>query len=82
MFNDYYEYDIGGHFLSAMINGDCSGLNDVEEKQLNDFLDGLPVQGGIWDYMEDVAVDFVRCEVSGLRNDCVCMRLWFTKGQQ
>jgi len=79
MFNNYYEYDIGVHFLSAMINNDYSGLEDDEEKQLNDFLDGLPVKNGVWDCADDV--DFVRCEVSGLYNDCIAVRLWFTEAK-
>ena len=34
-----YEYTIPVHFASAIINGDYTGLNDSEEKELNSWLE-------------------------------------------
>lgn len=33
-----HEFTLGSWWASALINGDYSGLNDKEEKQLNDWL--------------------------------------------
>jgi hypothetical protein len=35
MFNDYCDLNISGHFLSALINDDYSGLTDEEAMQLD-----------------------------------------------
>ncbi|WP_291599162.1 hypothetical protein [Bacteroides sp.] len=32
-------YKLPTHWASALINGDYSGLEDVEEKEINDFLE-------------------------------------------
>ena len=32
-FNDYFEYRMAGHFVSALINGDFSGLDNDEVVQ-------------------------------------------------
>ena len=76
--NDFYEYTIGSHFLSAIINGDCSGLEDSEERQLDDFLANLPfvAVGGTWKVQESTN-DFARCEVTDLHSDCETVSLWF-----
>jgi hypothetical protein len=73
---DYYTFNIGSPFLSAIINGDHSGLSDQEETDLNCFMDNLPVKNGHFDLMEDEG-NFSRCEVSGLYSDCVETRLYF-----
>ena len=39
MINDYYDFAIAGHFLPALINGDYTGLDDTEAKQLDQFVD-------------------------------------------
>lgn len=39
--NDYYTFNIASHYASAIVNGDYSGLDDAEEKELNEFLDNL-----------------------------------------
>jgi hypothetical protein len=73
---DYYTFNIGSHFLSAIINGDYSGLSDQEETALNRFMDNLPVKNGHFDLVEDEG-NFSQCEVSGLYDDCVEVRLYF-----
>jgi hypothetical protein len=73
---DYYTFNMGSHFLSAIINGDHSGLSDQEETALNRFMDNLPVKNGHFDLVEDEG-NFSACEVGGLFDDCVKVRLYF-----
>ena len=77
---DYYTFNMGAHFLSAIINGDYSGLSDQDETDLNRFMDNLPdefqLRGGHFDLVEDEG-NFSRCEVCGLYADCVEVRLYF-----
>jgi hypothetical protein len=76
--NDYYYFTVGSHFLSAIINADCSGLDDSDERALNDFIANLPpaAVGGTWD-VEDYETHFNRCEVTDLHSDCVNVSLHF-----
>lgn len=80
---DYYQYEISGHFASAIINGDESGLSPDEISDLNAFMADLPVNNGHFDVMED-ASNFAHCEISGLYDDCLTVRLYFPliKGNQ
>jgi len=73
---DYYQYEISGHYASAIINGDYSGLSNQEETALTLFMANLPVNNGHFDVMEDES-NFARCEVSGLYADCLNFRLYF-----
>ena len=76
--NDFYEYTIGSHFLSAIINSDCSGLDDRDEWFLDEFLANLPpaAVGGSWD-VQDGEAEFALCEVTNLYSDCVTVKLHF-----
>jgi hypothetical protein len=78
MLNDYYQYTISDHFSSAIINHDFSGLDDKEDRQLQDFLGSTPqnLMAGTWDIV-DYEGGFDRCEVSGLGANCVTIRLYF-----
>jgi Ulp1 family protease len=60
---DYYEYNIAGHWLSAIIDSDYTGLTDHEERQLDQFMNNLPVIGH-WDIDDDNPA-FSIDEVSG-----------------
>lgn len=61
-------YTIGSHFLSALINGDETGLSDEEIAELAEFLETLPPNGH-WD-CSDTETHFARCEITGMRGDC------------
>src|SRR6185503_12475563 len=63
---EQYEYTIGPHFLSALINGDTSGLSDVEEKELDEWLESLGHSDGHWATTDDHD-EFGRCDVTNLR---------------
>ena len=73
---DYYQYEISGHYASAIINGDESGLSPAEISDLTAFMADLPVKNGHFDVMEGES-NFARCEVSGLHADCLNFRLYF-----
>lgn len=66
---EQYDYTIGTHYISAIINGDTSGLNDDEEQMLNDFLSCDVFQNGHW-AVPDNDESFSRCDISGLMGDC------------
>lgn len=74
--NDYYEYSISEHFISAIINDDRTGLDDDEEQDLNDFLDKLPTSEGIWDIADDES-NFTRCDICNMYSECLTVKLWF-----
>ncbi len=62
-----YEYDVGEHFLSALINGDVTGLDDEEEEELNEWTLGVTEahgRGGHWAVLDSVRKDFARCAVT------------------
>ena len=75
---DYYTYQIGGHYLSGLINGDESGLSNTEISGLNRFMDELPVNNGHFELADyDGEGFFSRCEISGLYDDLLNFRLYF-----
>jgi hypothetical protein len=75
---DYYTFNIGSHFLSAIINGDYSGLSDQEEANLNYFMDNLPVKNGHFDLANyEGETFFSDCEICGFYSDCLEIRLYF-----
>lgn len=67
---DSYEYHIGAHFLSALINGDTTGLDDAEERALNAWVADPCIIGagnGHWSTIDDSSDEFGLCEITGLR---------------
>ena len=75
---DYYQYEISAHFASAIINGDYTGLIDSDIKELDLFMDNLPVDNGHFDLVDyDGEGFFSRCEISGLYSECLNFRLYF-----
>jgi len=73
---DYFEYKIGEHFMSAIINDDFTGLDDSEEETLNEWLENNDMRASHW-AIEDDSENYCECEVSGLVNRCVVARLYF-----
>ena len=78
-----YTFKMATHFVSAIINGDLSGLSDDECTQLDAFKQSLPrhyhyktTQHGIWDVI-DHGDNFARCEVCDLHADCATLTLTF-----
>jgi hypothetical protein len=75
--NDHYEYTIAGHYLTAIVNGDYSGLSDEEENDLNRFLsEANNLDNATWDLPEDEP-HFAICEICGLHADCYTVKLYF-----
>ena len=61
-----YTYTIGAHFLPAIINGDETGLEDGESRQLDAFLSCLPEGPGHWNCDDSDSFDFARCDVTDM----------------
>jgi hypothetical protein len=87
---DHYEYTIASHFLSALINDDPSGLEGDEDRQLTEFERAAHANAkesgftvGHWDYDSDELDNgnFTYCDVTGLRADCVTLRLMVYKAE-
>jgi hypothetical protein len=75
MITEYDTYNIASHFASAIENGDYSGLEDSEEKELEEFLDSLPRGYHIWQWSDDIE-EFTTDEVTGLKASCVTATLY------
>lgn len=67
------EYKIAVYFLTAIINGDTSGLEDGEEAMLDAFLQSVGV--GVWD-CDSSEPQFAQDEVTGLWGDCVEVKFY------
>lgn len=69
-----YEYTIAGHFLSALINADKSGLCDEDEAHLGLFLltQKEYSRAGHWDVVGEGDHDafFAKCDICGLKAYC------------
>lgn len=77
MINDYYDFAIAGHFLSALINGDYTGLDDNEAKQLDQFVNHWQVlQSATWDCLTEHP-DLNICDITGLLAATHKTRLYF-----
>jgi len=70
---DTFEYRIGTHFLPSLINGDSSGMEEAEERQLDQWLASLPCAGrlGHWSYDTETTEEFSRCEVTDMMGETV-----------
>lgn len=80
--NDYYEFNLAGHYLSALINADYTGLSDDEAAELDAYM-------MTFNALPDLTVDCIDDEpsfavdaVSGLRADCYTVRFYFTNHPQ
>jgi hypothetical protein len=80
MLNDYYEFNIAGHYLPALINDDFTGLSDNEAKEVDSFiiwgLKQLPDMTAT--VVDEEGENFCQCEISGLYAQCYTVRFYFT----
>lgn len=74
MLIEYDTYTIAEHWITAIEYGDYSGLEDVEQAELEAFLSSLPRGPLCWSWSQDK--EFSRDAVSGLNTHCVEARLW------
>jgi len=81
--NDFYEFQIGDFWASAIINGDESGLTDDESKMLKAWHDNLPdVDGHIDGFDESDSLGFCIDDITGLFSECYRVRLVFKKERE
>ena len=71
--SDHYEYKIAEHYLSALIDGDETGLEDDEQTQFEQWESRARADAiaagytiGHWTEVEDSGGDWGICKVSGL----------------
>lgn len=76
MFNDYYDFNIAGHFLPALINCDYSGLTDQETKQLDQFVDQWQNLSGTFDILPTSGF-FDTCDICNAYAEVHDVRLYF-----
>lgn len=74
--NDYC--DVGYHLVSALINGDVSGLDPEDEHHLEDFIAEYPNCVFTPDENEEGVIEEVltKCEVTGMMNQCVSIKVF------
>lgn len=81
--DDYYTFNIASHYASAIVNGDYTGLDDAEERKLNEFFENLNNYLGEKNTALDLMLDdydqegyFDIDEVSGLYANCIEFKLY------
>ena len=75
---DYYDYTIGQHFLTAIINDDYTGLDDEEHALLNSWLEDNEMRASHWT-TDGESSDLSRCEITGMLSNCITTRQYFRK---
>ena len=69
-----YSFSVGDYFTPAIINGDCSGLEEDEAELLDTFLSYVEEAHGPGHWScNDEERDFERCDVTWLYSDCYRM---------
>lgn len=77
MMIEYDTFSIAEHWMSAIENGDLTGLSDDEEKELQRFMDSLPSGFLYWSWSD--SAEFARDAVTGLMANCFEARLWVSQ---
>lgn len=72
---DYFTYTVAAHYVSAIINDDWTGLDDVEVSELEAWMEEVSNKVQHWEVMDDAG--FSRDEVTGLMADCVTLHGYF-----
>jgi hypothetical protein len=72
IFDEPEEHTIASHFLSALINGDNSGLDDQDDASFDAWLQSAQSErSGHWSYPDEEEFDnFHHCEITCLFSDC------------
>lgn len=83
---DTYNFTIGTHFLSPLINGDYTGFSyddqdGKDEAALEAFLAKIP-NGGHWDYESGDEGYFGRDEITGLRGQVIDVKYYVPKREE
>jgi len=73
---DYYIFFVSEYYLSAIINGDYSGIEEDEEcRKVSDFIVECHRLGrGQFSVDSEYSENFRRCYISGLFTDCKELR--------
>lgn len=76
--NDYYEFNLAAHWLSALVNGDETGLTDDESADLDAFMRPYYALEDMTVDIVDDAPGFASDDISGDFADCYTVRFYFT----
>ena len=79
-YDDLIEFDIPDWAVSALINGDYSGLSDEEESELNAFVDRVVEKYGnahfmVDDYEKSHLGFLTRNDINSLGGDCTLLKI-------
>jgi hypothetical protein len=75
------EFMVCTHYLSAMVNGDYSGLEPGEDVLVNSWLDDHCPPNSWLDVSQDEP-EFARDAVSGLMADCLLVQIYTTNERE
>ena len=69
---DTYSFTIASHYAPAIINGDCSGLDEYEDVHLDNFLSWVEGEhgAGIWEVVH-AEPEFAKDDISDQMADCI-----------
>lgn len=67
-----YKVNLSQHWLSALINGDTTGLTDEEDLQLDDWMYKNPAEV----YEPGREMGFCRDDITDLHAECFEVTLW------
>ena len=79
-----YEYDIGEFFVTALINGDMSGLSYYGSKEDIARFKAFEkeIENATLQILEDYEIYFDRCDITGEMSDCVrLLATYFNQGE-
>jgi len=82
---DSIDFTVATHFLSALINGDETGLDDDESAQLGDFMDFVMVSAPVgyqfahFSYESDEEGNFAQCDICQMQADCATLTAMYSK---
>ena len=73
------ERDISSHYLTYLVNGDDSGLDEFDRDQFDEWMTARELNGLTCDVVGDES-SFTRCEVTGLYSDCHTVKFFVMEG--
>ena len=81
MIIQYDTYPIDRHYIAAMVNGDYSGLSDLESEMLDSWIDSLPDGHKVWEFSNPDEYQLANDIVTGVLGECVEASLYMDSGE-
>ena len=67
---------VSSYYLSALINGDYSGLEQAESDLIDNWLNNFKCCSITINVIEGSEQEFCQCEISGLRGQTLDVEIW------